>query len=152
MKTILVTVDFSDVSSRLIDVAQELAAAQGSRIVLLHVREFDEGEFMPEFAVPGYVPMPVVVPVKHPPKGMEIERLQALRDSSKPFPGEVEVLVLEGPTVSTILEVSVSKNADLIVMGSHGHGAVYHLLVGSVAEGVLKAAKCPVMIVPSASK
>jgi len=35
------------------------------------------------------------------------------------------------------------------VMGSHGHGAVYNLLVGSVTAGVLKSAKCPVLVVPS---
>lgn len=39
--------------------------------------------------------------------------------------------------------------ADAIVLGSHGHGALYDLLVGSVAEGVLRRAPCPVVVVPS---
>jgi len=120
--------------------------------MLLHVREFDQGEFMPEFAVPGYVPMPVVIPVKTPPKAEEIERLQRLKDGAKPFPGKLETVVLEGPTVGTILEVGKTRNVDLIVMGSHGHGAVYNLLVGSVTEGVMKGAQCPVLVVPSEAK
>jgi len=152
VKTILVTVDFSDVSPRLIDVAQKLAATPDSRVILLHVREFDQGEFMPEFAVPGYVPMPVIIPVKSPPKGEEQERLQRLKESAASFPGEVEALVIEGATVPTILETSRTRHADLIVMGSHGHGAVYNLLLGSVTAGVLKSAKCPVLVVPSEGK
>jgi len=40
----------------------------------------------------------------------------------------------------------------MIVMGSHGHGALYELLVGSITQGVLKAAKCPVVVVPAAGK
>ena len=46
----------------------------------------------------------------------------------------------------------VQSAADLIVMGSHGHGSVYNLLVGSVTEGVLKISKHPVLLVPTANK
>ena len=42
--------------------------------------------------------------------------------------------------------------ADLIMMGSHGHSAIYRLLVGSVTEGVMRKAPCPIMIVPSPRK
>ncbi|MEO8353471.1 MAG: universal stress protein, partial [Chthoniobacteraceae bacterium] len=39
--------------------------------------------------------------------------------------------------------------ADMIVMGSHGHGSFYELLVGSVTSGVLRDARCPVLVVPA---
>jgi len=37
----------------------------------------------------------------------------------------------------------------MILLGSHGHGALYHLLIGSVSEGVIRKASCPVIIIPS---
>ncbi len=121
----------------------------GGRVILLHVKEFDQGEIMPEFAgMPGYVPVPVMMPQTI---GNERERLEALK-MKLPYAGEMETLVIAGSTVSTILQTSEVRHADLIIMGSHGHGAVYNLLVGSVTEGVLKSAKCPVLIVPSAKK
>ena len=55
----------------------------------------------------------------------------------------------DGLPVDLILQTCKEESADLIVVGSHGHGAVYNLLVGSVTAGVLKSAKCPVLVVPS---
>ena len=55
----------------------------------------------------------------------------------------------EGSVVEEILKMAAEISADLIVMGSHGHGAVYNLLVGSVTEGVLKVGQCPVLLVPA---
>jgi nucleotide-binding universal stress UspA family protein len=55
----------------------------------------------------------------------------------------------EGTVVSEILKAADDIAADLIVMGSHGHGAVYNLLVGSVTEGVLRGGKRPVLVVPA---
>ena len=140
--------DFSDVSERLVETAQELASAMGGRVVLLHVREYMQGEFLPEFAgMPGYTPMPVMIPRA---VVNERERLQAFVDRWPGFAQKMEAVVVEGPIVSSILDTANARKADLIVMGSHGHGAVYHLLVGSVTAGVLKSAKCPVLVVPSA--
>ena len=51
--------------------------------------------------------------------------------------------------IEEILECAKAVKADAIVMGRHGHGAMYNLLVGSVTEGVLKRATCPVVLVPS---
>jgi nucleotide-binding universal stress UspA family protein len=54
-----------------------------------------------------------------------------------------------GSVLTEILRQAETSNADLIVMGTHGHGAMHHLLMGSVTEGVLKHAKQPVLLVPS---
>ncbi len=48
-----------------------------------------------------------------------------------------------------ILKAAQEISANLIVMGSHGHGPVYNLLVGSVTEGVLKAGQRPMLLVPA---
>jgi nucleotide-binding universal stress UspA family protein len=62
---------------------------------------------------------------------------------------DATALLVQGPTVETILEEATRLNADLIILGSHGRGAAIQLLVGSVSGGVLQKSKCPVLIVPT---
>jgi len=64
----------------------------------------------------------------------------------------VEPVTLIGLAVDDILEQAAKYNADYIMLGSHGHGALYHLFSGSVVTGILKRAKCPVIVVPSKSE
>jgi len=141
MKTIVVPIDFSDVTEKVIDTAASLAAAFGSRVILLHVADPE-----PDFV--GYDPGPLSVRVAvaadiH----GDIKRL----DAYKPKFGGADVLTLhaQGPSPDEIITIARDHGADLIVMGSHGHGALFHLLTGSVTTAVLKHAPCPVLIVPS---
>ena len=55
---------------------------------------------------------------------------------------------LTGHPVSSILAKAAATKAAYIVLGSHGHGAVYDLIVGSTTHGVLRRARCPVLVVP----
>ena len=55
--------------------------------------------------------------------------------------------VLFGSPARAIVEAAETNRADLIVMGTHGHGAVMHLMMGNVAERVVRMAPCPVMTV-----
>ena len=64
----------------------------------------------------------------------------------------VTALHVQGPIVEKILDLAAEHGAGMIVMGSHGHGALYELLVGSITQGVLKGAKCPVVVVPAVGK
>lgn len=144
MKTILVPVDFSDVTETVLSTARRFAEAFESRIVLLHVTEPE-----PEFV--GFEPGPVSVRVavahdfRH-----EHQRLEELKKSLSGR--DVLALQMQGPAAEKIVQESKAQGADLIIMGSHGHGALYHLLAGSVTTGVLKSAVCPVLIVPSARR
>ena len=141
MKTILVPVDFSDTSPGVIETAKKLATAFGSRVVLLHVSEPE-----PDFV--GFEPGPMAVrqTVARDLKA-EHQKVEALKESC----GLADVLALhiQGPAIEKILHEAAAHGADLIVMGSHGHGALYELLVGSVTAGVLQAAQCPVLVVPA---
>lgn len=58
----------------------------------------------------------------------------------------VESLVMEGDPVDMILRAAEETNSDVIVMGTHGRTALVRLLMGSVAESVLRKAPCPVLI------
>jgi nucleotide-binding universal stress UspA family protein len=62
------------------------------------------------------------------------------------FPG-AQPLIREGPARSTIIEVASEVEADLIVMGTHGHTGLTHLLIGSVAEHVVRHSRIPVLTV-----
>jgi nucleotide-binding universal stress UspA family protein len=61
---------------------------------------------------------------------------------------DAEALLIQGPTTESILEQAKRIEADVIVMGSHGRGALYKAFVGSVSEQVLEQSPIPVLIVP----
>jgi nucleotide-binding universal stress UspA family protein len=140
MKTILVPIDFSDVTGKVVETAAALAAAFGSNVILVHVTE-------PEPQFVGYEPGPLSVRVAVAGDIATDRRLDALKHQL----GAADVLTLhvEGSIPDEILSLAREHGATLIVMGSHGHGAFYQLLAGSVTTAVLKDAPCPVLIVPS---
>ena len=59
-------------------------------------------------------------------------------------------LLVEGPPVQTLLDEAARLDVDLIVVGSHGYGAVFEALLGSVSAGVIRRASCPVLVIPIA--
>ena len=59
-------------------------------------------------------------------------------------------LLVEGPPVQTLLDEAARLEVDLIVVGSHGYGAVFEALLGSVSAGVIRRASCPVLVIPIA--
>lgn len=147
MKNLLVAVDFSDVTDRVVSTAEGLARAFGAKIWLLHV----VAEVSPMASL-GEVPFhwPAVKaesPERFP---EEQHQMQALLFSLKDKGLNAESLLIRGSAVIEILAMAEQYEIDMIVMGSHGHGAWYELVVGTVSEGVLRHASCPAMIVPSA--
>ena len=58
------------------------------------------------------------------------------------------MLLIEGDTKEIIVKEALEINADMIIMGSHGHSSFHKVLVGSVTNSVLKKLSCPVLIVP----
>jgi nucleotide-binding universal stress UspA family protein len=62
---------------------------------------------------------------------------------------EVNQFILTGDVRNEIIEVAKSFNASMIIMGTHGRKGFDHFISGSVAEDVIKLAKCPVLIVPN---
>jgi nucleotide-binding universal stress UspA family protein len=142
MKTILVPIDFSDCVPDLTAMAVRLAKAFGARLVLLHVSAPE-----PEFI--GYEPGPQSVRDSIAQQFAELHRRMHNLEALLADEGvAVTALTIQGYPVDKILEQSIKWEADLIVMGSHGHGALYTMLVGSVTEGVMHKSNGPVMVVP----
>ena len=147
MSTVLACIDFSDTSVPVIDEAARLADAIGARIVLLHVEPY-EHEFVGLDAV-GYIDTGPAVAVEERPGYAKLkERARRLEAPDR----EVETVYDEGMVIDRILEQAEAYDANVLVLGSHGHGALYHLLMGSVTEGVLRRIKRPVLVVPAPEK
>jgi universal stress protein A len=145
MKTILVSVDFSDVTLKVVKAAVHLAKPFQSRIILVHV--FEPGPtLMGIGGAPDAVAVPQTPPPSAPPDYTEsFSRLQEMISSI----GLVSTIVeLEGMPSDLILSQAEDSRVDLIVLGSHSRGPLSHLFLGSVADGVLQRARCPVLIVP----
>jgi nucleotide-binding universal stress UspA family protein len=140
IKRILCPVDFSDASAHAVEQAIAIARWSGATLTALHV---DQPIFL---MVPG-PPLPL--------DRVSSPRLGTLCDRTRAFiapavgAGVSTVVVVDlGDPVTKILERSARPQADLIVIGTHGASGFQHLLLGSVAEKVLRKAGCPVMTVP----
>ncbi len=143
MKTLLVAIDFSSVTDDVLDVAARMARALDARILLVHVTPPDPS-FVGYDAGPQTVRDAVAEEFRE-----EHRKLHELQKRLEQQSVNAATQFIQGPTVEKILEEAGRAGADLIVVGSHGHGALHQLLVGSVSEGVLRKAPCPVLVVPS---
>jgi nucleotide-binding universal stress UspA family protein len=159
MKNILVPIDFSDATSRVLELARQLGKSFGAEIHIVHVRPIPAplpasplgyGALgMPEM-VPGPVSQVVAQPIE--PNEEEKKKLNEWKTEMERAGLSATVHEPTGDVVEEILECAQKMKADAIVMGRHGHGAMYNLLVGSVTEGVLKRSTCPVLLVPSGAR
>ena len=61
---------------------------------------------------------------------------------------EATALLIRGPTVETTLKEAENLKAELIVVGTHGHGAVYDVLIGSYSADIIRTSTLPVLVVP----
>ena len=161
MKCILVPIDFSDATPPVIDLARQLAKAFSAEIHLVHVKELTAAPTpgtlgyglagMPELApmagvpVPGFEPMPETISED------EGQTSKLARWQEEIARNGIKVSLREptGTVAEEILNQADELNADLIVMGTHGHSAMYNLLVGSATKGVLKRSTRPVLLVPA---
>jgi nucleotide-binding universal stress UspA family protein len=139
---ILVSVDFSEATPRILQVAAKLTRALSGKLWLLHVAE-PEPDFVGYEAGPDVVRDQVAREFRD-----EHRKLQEYADSMRDEGLPVTALMIQGPVVDTVIAEAERLEADMLVVGSHGYGAVYDLLVGSVSRGILKHAEIPVLVVP----
>ena len=138
---ILVPVDFSADSNRAVHYAAMLAGQVGASVELLHVVE----DF--SYGVLSEVYVPNVPDLMQETINDVVERLASLRASVFPHGSDVDTVAYVGRPAPTILEYAKAGGFDLIVMGTHGRTGLSHLITGSVAEQVLRAAPCAVLTV-----
>jgi universal stress protein A len=145
MKTILVPVDFSDVTLKVIKVAVHLAKPFQSKIILMHV-----SQLRPSLMGIGAGPDAVPVPQTSEPIALPdyTERFAHLKEMVASIGLVSTIVEVEGIPTDLILAQAENSRVDLIVLGSHSRSPLSHLFLGSVADGVLPRARCPVLIVP----
>ena len=132
---ILVATDFSPYASNALEWARSLAGAFGAKLVLLHVIDVFS------LAVTGGV-------------RAGIDPLSILSKEAHQCMGELKTLIPDAQTEvreasppAAIVEVALELNCQMIVMGTHGRSGLEHLLMGSVAEYVVRHSKVPVLTV-----
>lgn len=145
---ILAPVDFSEVSQYSLDAAASLASQLGASVVILHSVEpvyFAGTMFGPEINVPH-----LVEEQRRAAKSAMETMLKRMEKKGVRAVGMVET----GVPQDVILKTAAAKKCDLIVMGTHGRSGVTHMLLGSVAEKIVRSATCPVLTVraPEAGK
>lgn len=143
MKSLLVAVDFSPVTAEVIRTATQVALAFGAHVRLVHIAA-PNPDFVGYEAGPQTVRDVVAIRLRDDHRKLQDVEAQ-LRDAGV----TVTALLVQGDTVGKILKEADDAGAGMILVGSHGHGALHDLIAGSVAEGVLRKASCPVLVVPS---
>jgi universal stress protein A len=130
IRTILFPTDFSEGSAHVFELADSLARDHGARLIVLHVL------MPPPFVAPGEFEKAI-----QDPGGLRHEVEDRLRQYHPSDPGTaVEYVLADGDPIDEILHVAEDRHCELIVMKTHGHRGLSRLLLGSVAENILRRA------------
>jgi len=144
-KSILVPIDFSDVTDVLLAEATRLAKALDARLWVVHVAT--SGHVYTNFEAEIGLSYPrdeVAADLRD-----EHRQLQEYEAACRQDGLDATAMLVQGKPGPKIVEEAQRLRPLFIALGSHGHGALHHLLMGSVCEYVVQHATCPVMIVPS---
>jgi nucleotide-binding universal stress UspA family protein len=141
---VLAPVDLSDQSDLVVNHATALAEAYSAPLDLLHVVE--------EAAYPSAYGLDPLTPSMPNVQDRAREALETLAGDHEPHPGPINVHVLAGNAARDIVEFADEQGADLIVMATHGRTGLERFLIGSVAEKVVRRARCPVFTLKTFGK
>lgn len=132
-KRILCPIDFSENSESALEYASMLAQEAGAKLFMIYV---DDRQATYDAGFAGYVPPPE-----------EAEVLEQQLQNTRPTVDGVayEHHLLFGHPADAIVDFAKSRDIDLIVMGTHGRTGVARLVMGSVAEAVVRRSECPVL-------
>lgn len=138
LEKILVPIDFSEHSEKVVRAAAELAKKFGAELHLFHAVEtapmaYGEGPYFPPEAA----------------EEMEAAAVKQLEEFKVDFADGIQVIrkVAQGHPFLEIVTYAKDNETDLIVIGTHGRGPIAHMLMGSVAEKVVRKAPCSVLVV-----
>jgi nucleotide-binding universal stress UspA family protein len=146
LSRILVPVDYSEHATEALSYAKEIAATYGAKLQLLHVIE--------ETAVPSFYCMGEVASHMRQEglRDQAILEMERLCDETSGPEVDTELHTIEGYATHDIVEFAKESSSDLIMIATHGLTGIKHLLLGSVAEKVVRMAPCPVFTVKAFGK
>jgi nucleotide-binding universal stress UspA family protein len=139
---LLVAIDFSDPTDLILRVARRLASSLDASVWIVHAAE-PEPDFVGYDAGPEVVRGQVAKELRD-----EHRQLQEYADQLREAGVEAKAILVQGPTVDSLLEMAEKQGSDLIVVGSHGRGMVAEMFMGSVSQGLIRSGRYPVTVVP----
>jgi len=138
-KNILVPIDFSDFSKSALKYAVTFAQHYHSKLTLVYVME--PVIYPPDFSM-GQITLPTVNFEIDQRAKEELEKLAATEIGTLV---EVKTILRTGKPFVEIIETAKEEDADLIIISTHGHSGMEHILFGSTADKVVRKAPCPVL-------
>lgn len=146
MKKILAALDFSNASDVVLNTTRELAECFGAEVQLIHVVEPE-----PTYTAYGFTPdeFPAIHVFQAEARKRAETKLQGAQAALAASGVSTSIYLAEGRPVQMLIEHAGEIGADLVVLGAHGHGFVASLLLGSVAEGMVRKAAVPTLVVPA---
>ncbi len=141
---LLVATDFSTHGMAVLETARRLGESLGAKIWVIHVVTPPAG-FKSYGTGPRTDRDQTAADIREEHRLVQ-EAAAAMRSAGLEATG----LLVEGPPAKTVLEEAARLEVDMIIVGSHGRGAVFRALLGSVSSGVIRQATCPVLVVPVA--
>jgi nucleotide-binding universal stress UspA family protein len=147
MKTIVVAVDFSNATPGVLEMAVGLARSFGAALELFHAIEPE-----PSYTAYGFTPdeFPAMNVFQAEAKRRAAIKLEALLTTVRTEVPTAISHLTEGSPLHALLDYVKQSGADFVVVGAHGHGVIASLLLGSVAEGMVRKAMVPTLVVPAA--
>ncbi len=142
MINIVLPVDFGEKTEQLVQGALKFARQVGGKIFLIHVTPSDIGFAIGDMGF-QYFPEVEANEIRE-----ELIQLNRIQQSVTAQDIECEHLLKQGLAKDIILEYAKDKNADYIVMGSHGRSGIYDVFVGSLTKGITKDSDIPVLVLP----
>ena len=139
IRHLLVPTDFSEASNRAVEYAFGLAQTCGAKLTFLHVVE------LPSYLNDGHAPTNQRATLQHHLASQAQGELARLLANSPGTRVEIARQVVVGVPSQTITETAAAEHVDLIVMATHGRTGFSDLVMGSVAERVVRTAPCPVL-------
>lgn len=152
MKKVLIALDFDPSSVKVAKKGFALAKAMGAKTVLLHALYepvyYSSLEYSPIVGFNDYANM----------GALQVDTIEGLKEAAQSFLDKtkhhladesIQTILKEGDTADTILETAKELNADIIVLGTHSRKWLENVLMGSIAEKVLKHSTLPLFIIPT---
>ena len=136
-------VDLSESTQTIVEKVEEINKEYPSKVWILHNAE-PEPDFV-EFKVDPLAARETLAKKFH----NEHRQIQEIANRLRKAGLDATALLVYGATVEAILKEASDLDVDMIVVGTHGRGAMYQLLMGSVSEGILHKSPYPVLVIPT---
>lgn len=140
IKRILCPTDFSAIAEKAVEYAVFLASSHNAELRLLHVVDHLHG--FDNYLILSMTPHEIAERMEKDAYKNLTDIMNQIKDTVK-----IEKAVRHGKASVQIIEMAKEMKADLIVMGSHGRTGLSHVIIGSVAEAVVRHGCCPVLVV-----